>query len=285
MISCLSMFDVEKMLTTIDYLLTLCTPYNINLKRKEDHMSRLNQIIAIEKQIKSQAHAKLTETHQQLQKSSLLTGISRVYRPKDEEGEKLPSESTRVQLNAKEATQRAANTIIDDMNITATKDFANTKAFADVKIDGRVILPHVPVSTLLYLEKQLISWKTFVEKLPILDPSESWSFDEAQNCWRSDQAETTRTKKVPRNHVKAEATEKHPAQVEVYHEDIVVGYWRTTKFSGAIPAAHQANLLRRLDRFASAIKFAREEANSIQTEDLKIGSDVFNYLLDSTPLS
>ena len=29
---------------------------------------------------------------------------------------------------------------------------------------------------------------------------------------------TIRTRKVPRNHVKAEATEKHPAQVEVINE-------------------------------------------------------------------
>jgi hypothetical protein len=35
--------------------------------------------------------------------------------------------------------------------------------------------------------------------------------------------------------VKAEATEKHPAQVEVYHEDVVVGQWKTVKFSGALP--------------------------------------------------
>lgn len=41
---------------------------------------------------------------------------------------------------------------------------------------------------------------------------------------------------VPRNHVKAEATDKHPAQVEVYHEDVPVGYWTTVKFSGALPA-------------------------------------------------
>ena len=48
--------------------------------------------------------------------------------------------------------------------------------------------------------------------------------------------QTLRTKKVPRNHVKAEATEKHPAQVEVYYEDVAVGYWTTVKFSGALPA-------------------------------------------------
>ena len=50
---------------------------------------KLNQIIAVEKGIKSRSFQDLTEAHQQLQKPALLAGISRTYRPKDEEGEQL----------------------------------------------------------------------------------------------------------------------------------------------------------------------------------------------------
>ena len=50
-------------------------------------MARLNQIIAVEKGIKSRSFQELTEAHQALQKPALLAGISRTYRPKDEEGE------------------------------------------------------------------------------------------------------------------------------------------------------------------------------------------------------
>ena len=63
-------------------------------------MARLNQIIAVEKGVKSQSFQELSEAHQSLQKPALLSGISRAYRPKDEEGEQLPPESTRVQLKA-----------------------------------------------------------------------------------------------------------------------------------------------------------------------------------------
>jgi len=59
-------------------------------------MAKLNQIIAVEKGIKSQSLRDLTDSHQMLQKTSLLSGISRTYRPKDEEGEQLPPESTKV---------------------------------------------------------------------------------------------------------------------------------------------------------------------------------------------
>src|SRR5258708_16873299 len=70
------------------------------LWRRGSRMAKLNQIIAVEKGIKSRSFQELTEAHQALQKPAQLAGISRTYRPKDEEGEGLPPESTQVQINA-----------------------------------------------------------------------------------------------------------------------------------------------------------------------------------------
>jgi hypothetical protein len=39
-------------------------------------------------------------------------------------------------------------------DVTPTKDWANCEARADVKVDGRVLVPDVPVAYLLFLEKQ-----------------------------------------------------------------------------------------------------------------------------------
>ena len=55
-------------------------------------MARLNQIIAVEKGIKSRSFQELTEAHQALQKPALLAGIARTYRPKDEEGDDVKTE-------------------------------------------------------------------------------------------------------------------------------------------------------------------------------------------------
>ena len=65
-------------------------------------MTKLNQIIAVEKGVKSSALSEMTKQYQLLQKSGLLVGLSRTYQPKDEEGEELPPESTRVQVKAEE---------------------------------------------------------------------------------------------------------------------------------------------------------------------------------------
>jgi len=131
----------------------------------------------------------------------------------------------------------------------------------------------------LFLEKQLVDLHTFGKKLPVLDAAESWRRDEVRRpAGATEPVHTIRTKKVPRNHVKAEATDKHPAQVEVYYEDIPVGTWRTVKFSGALPAARVNELLGRVEKLQQAVKFAREEANDTEVTEQKVGERVFKYL-------
>jgi hypothetical protein len=242
-------------------------------------MAKLNQIIAVEKGIKSRSFQELTEAHHALQKPALLSGISRTYRPKDEEGEQLPAESTKVQARAEDILRQTSSILVKLFDVTATKDWANCAAKADVTVDGRAVLNDVPVSYLLFLEKQLTDLHTFIKKLPVLDASESWVFDASADTWATEPVQTLRTKKIPRNHVKAEATEKHPAQVEVYYEDVTVGFWRTIKFSGAMPAKRVNELLERVEKLQQAVKFAREEANNLETTDQKVGDAVFQYLL------
>ncbi|WP_216893221.1 DUF7873 family protein [Nocardia alni] len=241
-------------------------------------MAKLNQIIAVEKGIKSGALRDLAGTQATLQKPALLAGISRSYQPKDEEGEQLPPESTRVQVKSEDVLRRTAATLTRLFDVTATKDWANCEARADVTVEGQTLLTDAPVTYLLFLEKQLAELLTFVKKLPVLDAAEAWVFDDSSDTWRTDPVRTIRTKKIPRNHVKAEATEKHPAQVEVYYEDIAVGYWTTSKFSGALPARRINELVDRIEKLSQAVQFAREEANAADVTDRRVGDAVFGYL-------
>lgn len=241
-------------------------------------MPKLNQIIAIEKGVKSRTQRDLTDAHHALQKPALLAGISRTYQPDDEMGEKLPPENTRVQVRVQDMIQRTQEVLTELFDVTATKDETNCHARADVVVDGKVLLSKVPVTSLLFLEKQLVDIHTFVKKLPVLDPSESWSFDAGQDCYATDASFTVKTKKVPRNHVKAPATDKHPAQVEMYYEDVRVGQYRTVKFSGATPQKQVNELLSRVEKLQKAVKFAREEANNTEAVQKNFGSAIFGYL-------
>ncbi len=241
-------------------------------------MPRLNQVIAIEKDVSGKSHRALTDAYQILQKPAPLTGISRTYRPKDEEGEQLPGESVRVQIKGHQVLGEVMKEIASLFDITATKDYANCNAKADIVVDGAVIVSQAPATFLLFLEKKLVDLHTFVQKLPTLDLAETWRFDANQDAWATEATQTTRTKKVPRNHVKAAATDKHPAQVEVFHEDIVVGYWTTVKYSGAFPVAEVNLLLNRIDKLRQSVKFAREEANTVAVERQDAGDRIIAYL-------
>jgi hypothetical protein len=241
-------------------------------------MTKLSQIIAVEKGVKSDATRRVTDAHRDVQKQPLLSGISRTYRPRDDEGDALPPESTRVQIKAEEVLASVGGILTRLFDVTLTKDSANCSASADVKADGAVLLPAVPVTYLLFLEKQLTDLHTFVAKLPLLDPAEEWSEDQASGCWKTNPALTVRSKKIPRNHDVSPATKEHPAQVQVYMEDVPAGDWTTVKFSGSMPATRVRQILDRVEELQRAVKFAREEANSTEITDQKAGDLIFGYL-------
>lgn len=112
----------------------------------------------------------------------------------------------------------------------------------------------------------------------MLDAAESWTFDGSADSYRTEPVRTIRTKKVPRNHVKAEATEHHPAQVEVYFEDIPVGLLVHDQVLPGAPGNPRPGADRPGEKLQAAVKFAREEANAAEVEDQHVGEAVFGYL-------
>jgi hypothetical protein len=241
-------------------------------------VTTLAQLVAVTTGVKAHTVRGFTDAHREVQKPPLLSGISRSYQPLDEDGETLPSESTRVQVSATEVLADVQRTLTRLFDVVLTQDTANTHATADVVVDGLTLLRKVPVTYLMFLEKRLVDLYTFVDKLPVLDPAEEWEFDTARGCYASTPVQTVRSKKIPRNHVKYEATDKHPAQVDVWMEDVPVGRWTTTKLSGALPATRIKELRERVVKLQQAVKYAREQANNTEVTDVKAGDLVFGYL-------
>lgn len=241
--------------------------------------SKLNQIIAVTAGKKADAHKVKTEVHHLFQKQGLLDGINRTYQPKTEDGDKLPSESKHIQVKVADGLSKVRNSLTDLFDVVASQDWGNTVAKADVVVDGVAVVLQAPVTYLLFLEKQLVDLHTFVEKLPVLDSAKLWEYDPSTDAYATKPVQTVKTKKVPKNHEKAPATDKHPAQVEVYHEDVVTGYWTTVEHSGAIPAKNRNEMLDRVRKLQDAVKSAREEANTTPVDNQKVGRAVFDYLL------
>jgi hypothetical protein len=241
-------------------------------------MAKLNQIIAIQAGKKAQAKETLTEAYQQIKKPELLTGLVRTYQPRDEGGEPQPEERKLVQIKANDLIQRVTRDLTEMFDVVATQDWSNCLARADVVVEGRRVLEGVPVTHLLFLEKQLVDLRTFVEALPTLDAVEEWEYKPEFDSYASRPGKTNRTKKVPKNHIKYEATKEHPAQVEMYMEDVWVGTWTTVKFSGAVPAAGKNAMLERVNKLLDGVKTAREEANNMDVKSVKVGAAILGFV-------
>lgn len=247
-------------------------------------MAKLNQIVAVVKDRKEEAKRILTEAYHLLQKPDLFSGMTRTYRPRLED--ELPLQQEYKQLQAttdivirktREAFTAAADTVL-------TQDAANATASADVvaELNGaKLELKNVPVTHLLFLEKQLVDLRTLIEKAPTLDPSERWEKDSASGLYKTPPQESVRTRKVQKPIVLYPATEQHPAQTQVVTEDVAAGVWETVKFSGAISVDHRRLLLRRVTVLQEAVKVAREAANSIDVIDRKEGDQIFDFIFGS----
>lgn len=239
---------------------------------------KLNQVIAVEKSVKSRTYGEITEMHHESEKPVLFNGFNKTYRKKNEDGDDLPPEQQKVQREVSAMLGRVQRVLTEAFDITAMKDWANCNARADVVVDGKTIVKDAPATYLLFLEKQLIDIHTFVSKLPELDEAEDWHIDPNTSLYKTLPFSTHRTKKNQKAIVLYPATPEHPAQTQLITEDEVVGYWDTIKQSGAIPKPRKREILERVEKLNKAVKSAREQANSVEAENVSVGESFFSYL-------
>lgn len=243
--------------------------------------TRLNQIIAVRPAVKNDVMDKVNKTYHLFQRTELHSGLARTYTPKDDDGYRYPDETTWVQVKAISLLREAANELGRLFDVNAAIDWTNQEAKADIVLFGDepvTLVRDVPVSYLMFLEKQLVSLESMVRKLPVLPATETWEFDPNSDVYKSQPIGTTKTQKVRKSHVLYPATDKHPAQVESYTEDEPIGTWTTVKMSGAVPGERINQLLTRILTLQQAVKYAREQANLTMVVDPKPGQRIMDYV-------
>jgi len=162
------------------------------------------------------------------------------------------------------------------------KERTNQEARADLTIDGAIIAKDVPATFLLGLESKLkIIRNSIYETIPTLQPGVKWERDESAGDGvyrRVNPDEKFRTKKIMKNHVIAEATKEHPAQVNVYNEDEKVARIITDTWCGMISTADKSSVLGRIDKLIRGVKKARQKANTTEVVKTTIGDEIFAYI-------
>jgi hypothetical protein len=247
--------------------------------------TKLTQLLAIEKDVKARNERELTDLYKKIQKEELFSGRVVSYTPHDENGDKEPNKEQQVQVRASEVVDGIVRSRTRLYDIVATKDKTNITTAADVVVEKPsgekvTIFAGMPVSFLLYMEKQLVDLETVVGKIPVLPTDKVWSWDPNQNMYVTLPVVTYKTAKIPQNHIKYEATKEHPAQVEMYYVDKQIGAYTTLHQAGAMPAQRKAQILERIGRLKDAVKFAREEANNVTVVDVSVGKRMFEYLFE-----
>lgn len=243
-------------------------------------MVKLNQIVAVVSGKKTQAQKALTEVYKKVQKSDLFQGLVRTYKPVQEDGDTLPPEKTLVRMTVGEAILEVENILTNLLDVVYTQDVTNTKATGNIVVNGNVLAENVPVTYLMFLEKQLVDLHTFLSALPTLDEAYEWRFDDNRDCYVSDAEVKNRDIKQIEHRVVYEATEKHPAQIVEVAVTKKVGEFTTVKLSGAVSVSDKRNMLDKLGKLQEAVKFAREEANSVEVKQAKIAQSLLKYVLN-----
>ncbi len=246
-------------------------------------MPKLCTVIPVVKEKKKQAHNDITAAHQKRLTNEMTLGFAKKYHPGSEDGDVYPDEGKLVQSTVSEVVADVEKSLVDLFDVVYTQECGNTVAAADIVVKDAsgnplVLAAAVPVTYLLFIEKRLVDIETFVSNLPTLAGATRWTWSDGINCYVSDTTRVNKTKKVMKSFEASPATDRHPAQVQVFNEDVIIGYYDVEAYSGAIQAKVKADMLARVRALKDAVVTAREEANSKDVEAKKIGSKILGYI-------
>lgn len=245
-------------------------------------MPKLNQICALVKDRKADVEKALTNDYnKKLTQSEAFVGMIRDYKPSIENGDKLPREEQKIQFTVDNILDSARKKLTELWDLVLTQDTANCQANADIMIDNIKLASAVPVTTLLFMEKQLHNLMAMVQRCPTPNPAETWHFDDTLGTFSSAPTESARMVKTHHVVEKFKPTEHQPGQADIIYLDKQVGTWTKKMFSSAMSADKKFAMIARLQKVLDAVKLAREEANMTNAKSVKIGDLIFDFAFDN----
>lgn len=242
----------------------------------------LGQVIGVEKHLRQADNDAGKVIKKNVQSETLTTGMTKVYKPDDEDAPSTarePDKHKSVAVKVEEVLQEAAKYAVPAMDITATKDKTNQAANADLIVNSKILIPGVPVSHLLWLEHYLADWKGFLSVLPTLDPTKNWTLDEGRGIHKGDEEETVRFVKETAALLLVPPTDKHPGQAQPYNRETRVGKYVSIVLSGAVPESRKKHLIAQADLLLAAVKDAVARANQTPAAEVREGEAVLGFLL------
>jgi len=246
-------------------------------------MSKLHELLAVEADL-AQASQKMLEDclNTFAKKPDHFEGQTRSVRFFDEsrEGENL-EETKELVSKVSERLEYALKFTGKYYDALLKKESANQTAVADLVVNGVTIAKDVPATFLLGMETRLKAVRQVLLAIPTLAPSVAWAEDvgAGQDVFLAPTTVSFKTEKTFRHKVLVEPTDKHPAQVREWTEDVPVARVETVKRSTMWSPARKARAIERCDELLHAVKKARQRANTVEVTERAIAKDMFAYIL------
>lgn len=166
------------------------------------------------------------------------------------------------------------------------KEATNQEARADLVVGSEVLAEDMPAAFYIGMEKELKALRKVYEAIPTLQPGVRWekdptlsAQDNSKGVYRNaNPAKKLKTKQSIEHKVLVPATDKHPAQIEKWSEQVPVGEFTEDVFSGMITPAEKSVMLQRISTLIEAAKRARMRANNAEIVKKAIGKTLFKYI-------
>jgi hypothetical protein len=247
-------------------------------------MAQLHELLAVEgdlSNVSNKTTKKTTTTF--TKKPEHFRGIVRSVTMLDvaREGENVTEEKAMV-TTVSDKLEYVAKGVADYFDAMLQKEASNQLATADLVVNGVTIAVALPATFLLGMETRLKNLRAVYEAIPTLDPGIKWEAADyiAPGVFISDPKVSFKTEKTIKSKILVEPTDKHPAQVREWTEDVAVGRIETTQQSGMLTVARKSELLERIDNLIRGVKKARQRANRQEVVDVHIGEKLMSYILE-----
>lgn len=262
-------------------------------------MPKMHELLAVFDDQKGQA----TKTRSDListfsTKSHLFRKKVVIFRPAQEGVAPVTEAQSDIQSTLSKELDWVSNFLAKSIDCGYQIDLGNTLAKADLIVEdqglvhstepGKVektaalYIKDVPATFLLQLEKHLLAVKELAVAIPTLDPAQGFALDEksGKGIWKAREVIKERTKKTKKVLVLAPPTDKHPAQVQPYDEDVPVGTVMEQEWSALTTPAIKSAVLANIDTLLQSVKKARSRANAIDLDPAgaKIGRQLLDYI-------
>lgn len=206
---------------------------------------------------------------------------------------KMHDDARADEADGLEVIEKMVTTVADKLDYVRTsqekwydaslqQEATNQVSKADLIVDGIEIGKDLPATFLLGLESKLRGLRPIFEAIPTQDPAYEWVQDDSAGenvfvCKNPIKAQKTE-KKI--NHkVLVEPTEHHPAQIEKWSENHVIGTFSTKMWTGMLTPRLKSDYLSRIDKLLREVKKARQRANNTEVVDEHVGKKILDYIL------